>query len=138
MKFFKIHRKFDESKVSGTGHVVDGVVFRDGTTIIQWLTEMSSIAIYKSFEEFKAIHIDSHPLNETIVEMMEIQELEKKLEAIKALAPDLIGWISDGSSCVLSESTMGLEAEEEERQKVKELLKSFKSLLGIPDCEEGS
>ena len=89
MKFFKIHRKFDESKVSGTGHVIDGVVFRDGTTIIQWLTEMSSIAIYKSFEDFKAIHIDSHPLNETIAEMMEIQELEDNLKAVRTYADAL-------------------------------------------------
>ena len=72
MRYFKISRKFDESGVSGTGHIIDGVVFNDGTTVIQWLTEMTSIAIYKSFEEFKAIHIDSHPLNETITEMIEI------------------------------------------------------------------
>lgn len=74
MKYFKVLRKFDESDVSGVGHVIDGIVFRDGTVVIQWLTDMSSIAIYKSFEEFKAIHIDSHPLNETIVEMVEIGE----------------------------------------------------------------
>lgn len=74
MKYFKISRKADESGVSGIGHVIDGVVFNDGTTVIKWLTEMSSIAIYKSFEEFKAIHIDSHPQNETITEMMEIPQ----------------------------------------------------------------
>lgn len=74
MKYFKILREADESGVSGTGHVVNGVVFNDGTTVIRWLTEMSSIAIYKSFEDFKAIHIDSHPQNETVVEMIEIPD----------------------------------------------------------------
>ncbi len=72
MKYFKVSRKFDESSVSGIGHVIDGIIFNDGTTVIQWLTEMSSIAIYKNFEEFKAIHIDSHPKNETITEIIEI------------------------------------------------------------------
>ena len=72
MKYFKIIRKFDETNVSGVGHVIDGVIFNDGTVVIQWLTDRSSIAIYKNFEDFKAIHIDSHPLNETIVEMIEI------------------------------------------------------------------
>jgi len=72
MKYFKVSRKFDESGVSGIGHVIDGVIFNDGTTVIKWLTEMSSISIYKTFEEFKAIHIDSHPKNETITEIIEI------------------------------------------------------------------
>ena len=72
MKYFKIIRKFDETNVSGVGHVIDGIIFSDGTVVIQWLTDRSSIAIYKSFEDFKAIHIDSHPLNETITEMTEI------------------------------------------------------------------
>lgn len=54
--------------------MIDGVVFNDGTTVIQWLSAMTSIAIYKSFEEFKAIHIDSHPVNEATVEMIDIFE----------------------------------------------------------------
>ncbi len=65
MKTFKIIRNEDVSGVSGIGHVIDGVVFEDGTTVIQWLRKWKSIAIYKSFEEFKAVHIDSHPENKT-------------------------------------------------------------------------
>jgi len=74
MKYFKVSRLFDESGVSGIGHVIDGVIFDDGTTVIKWLTESSSIAIYKSFEDFKKIHIDSHPKNETITEMIDISD----------------------------------------------------------------
>ena len=74
MKYFKVIRVSDESGVSGIGHVLDGVVFNDGTTVIKWLTEMSSIAIYKNFEEFKAIHIDSHPTNESRIEMIEFPQ----------------------------------------------------------------
>ena len=77
----------DETGVSGIGHVLDGVVFNDGTTVIKWLTEMSSIAIYKSFEEFKAIHIDSHPANESIIEMIDIPVILTVTPAV-----DVVKW----------------------------------------------
>ena len=72
MKVFDVIRKYDESGVSGVGKVIEGVIFTDGTVVIKWITSMSSIAIYKSFEEFKIIHIDSHPKNETVVNMREV------------------------------------------------------------------
>ena len=72
MKIFRVDRIHDESNVSGTGHVINGVVFDDGTTVINWRTDTSSIAIYNSFEDFKKIHIDSHPTNETIVKIIDI------------------------------------------------------------------
>ena len=75
MKYFKVERKQDESGVSGTGHVIDGVIFPCGKTVICWNTEMSSIAIYESYEDFVAIHIDSHPQNETVVEMIDLDTL---------------------------------------------------------------
>lgn len=90
MKFFKVTRGFDETDVSGIGHVIDGAIFGDGTVVIKWLTDRSSIAIYKNFEDFKAIHIDSHPLNETVTEMIDIGVLE----AIKKHWE----WMKDGDS----------------------------------------
>jgi hypothetical protein len=68
-KLFTMIRKNDESHVSGTGRVLDGVVFSNGKVVIYWRTEEkgghSSLGIYDSFEAFKFIHIDSHPTNET-------------------------------------------------------------------------
>ncbi|MDD4877045.1 MAG: hypothetical protein PHQ86_07975, partial [Dehalococcoidales bacterium] len=72
MRIFRVVRTHDESKVSGTGHVVDGVVFDDGITVIRWRTERPSVAIYASFEDFQKIHIDSHPMNETIVDTFDV------------------------------------------------------------------
>ena len=65
MRRFKVIRPIDITGISGTGHVIDGIVFDDGTTIIKWRTQYSSITIFKSFEEFKYIHIDCHPENKT-------------------------------------------------------------------------
>ena len=68
-KLFTVIRKNDESHVSGTGRVLDGVVFHNGKVVICWRTEErhghTSLGIYASFEAFKFIHIDSHPTNET-------------------------------------------------------------------------
>jgi len=67
IKTFKMIRHHDESGYSGTGHVLTGVVFENGKTVIQWVADMDkqSIAIYPSFEVFKHFHIDGHPTNET-------------------------------------------------------------------------
>lgn len=62
---FKVIRPIDITGISGTGHVIDGVVFDDGTTVIKWLTNYSSISIFKTFKDFKHIHIDVHPENKS-------------------------------------------------------------------------
>ena len=71
-KRFSIIRNSDESGVSGTGRIIDGIVFHNGNTVICWRTDIegsqhgySSLGIYESFEAFKFIHIDSHPDNNT-------------------------------------------------------------------------
>lgn len=62
-------RGADESGVSGTGKVLEGVQFSDGIVVVRWLTpnQASSTAIYESFESFNSIHIESHPTNKTRV-----------------------------------------------------------------------
>lgn len=60
-------RESDESGVSGTGKVLEGCVFKDGTTVIRWCVngKPNSTAIYESFEAFELIHVTSHPTNGT-------------------------------------------------------------------------
>jgi hypothetical protein len=53
---FHLHRREDESGVSGTGVVAEGVRFSDGRCVLRWLTAVSSIAIYDSIEDLIAIH----------------------------------------------------------------------------------
>lgn len=71
-KTFKVYRNYDESGVSGTGHVIDGVRFHNGKTVICWRTDIegkkhgdSSIGVYDTFEAFMRIHITAHPTNQT-------------------------------------------------------------------------
>lgn len=53
---FKLCRLVDATGISGTGEIAEGCVFSDGTTILRWLTEHKSTAIYESARELLAIH----------------------------------------------------------------------------------
>lgn len=65
MKTFRMIRHADASGVSGTGHVLSGVVCPSGKVVIEWHTAGGSLGIYESYERFHAIHIASHPGNGT-------------------------------------------------------------------------
>jgi len=72
MKVFRMIRQKDISGISGTGHVLDGIIFDDGTTVVKWRSNHSSISIFSSYDDFKTIHITPHPENNTIEDMKEI------------------------------------------------------------------
>ena len=72
VRAFTMIRHSDESGISGTGRVLDGVVWHNGVTSVMWRTDVDaskhgywSNGVYPSFEAFKFIHIDSHPTNKT-------------------------------------------------------------------------
>ena len=56
MRRFVLNRIEDESGVSGTGIVAEGVQFSTGKCVMGWLTSVSSIAVYDSIEELEFIH----------------------------------------------------------------------------------
>lgn len=56
MRLFELHRKEDETGISGTGRVAQGVVFDDGTVSMRWLTEYRSTCFYESIEHAIRIH----------------------------------------------------------------------------------
>ncbi len=66
---FTICRQADESGVSGTGVVIEGVEYATGQVVLHWLTPFpkGSIAIFESLEDFKRVHINPHPNNKTII-----------------------------------------------------------------------
>jgi hypothetical protein len=67
---FRMIRHNDESGVSGTGHVLSGVVWPNGWVNTFWntATKPSSIGFYTDFESFMSIHVSSHPGNKTVIE----------------------------------------------------------------------
>jgi hypothetical protein len=56
MRRFELHRDEDETGVSGTGVVAEGVEFFDGTAALRWRTTYASTAVYASTADLEAIH----------------------------------------------------------------------------------
>jgi len=66
-KLFSLIRHKDESGVSGTGRVLDGVIFHTGQVVVCWRSDInpdkpgySSLIIYPSWDAFTHIHVTPH------------------------------------------------------------------------------
>lgn len=58
---FEVHRSKDPKEISGTGHVIDGVIFPNGKTVIQWRhKKKQSVAIFDTFTQFQSVHMKHH------------------------------------------------------------------------------
>ena len=62
-------RPSDETGISGTGVVIEGVVLGTGQCVIHWLSPppRGGIAIFDSMSDFIKVHIEPHPSNKTIL-----------------------------------------------------------------------
>jgi hypothetical protein len=62
-------RQNDETGISGTGVIVEGVLLATGQVILHWLSPSprGSIAVFDSMNDFVNIHITSHLINGTII-----------------------------------------------------------------------
>lgn len=59
MKTFDLIRDEDETGISGTGRVAEGVQFSDGTVVIRWQTHANahhSTVVWESIDDVVAIH----------------------------------------------------------------------------------
>ena len=69
-KLFTLIRKGDATGVSGTGRVLDGVIFHTGQVVTCWRCDINvkgdgggftSLGIYPSYQAFLQVHVKSHP-----------------------------------------------------------------------------
>ncbi len=77
MQRFTMRRDHDASGVSGTGCVLEGVLFSTGVVVIHWLTPppRGSISVFDSMEQFLSIHVVPHPHNHTCLVFEDGHEL---------------------------------------------------------------
>ncbi len=68
MRQFILHRLVDESGVSGTGYIAEGVEFSDGTCALRWFGKHTSTGVYPTLAVVEAIH--GHD-GKTVVEFSE-------------------------------------------------------------------
>lgn len=81
MRRFRVKREEDESGVSGTGVVAEGVEFENGKVALQWLSNKASFGIYDNIKQVRDIHghggktriswVDPDPL-------VDVEEVEPK------------------------------------------------------------
>ncbi len=78
LRTFEMLRERDQSGVSGTGVVLQGVVFATGKTVINWLTPApsGSLNIWDSFDLFMRTHVLPHPGNGTRIEFDDGEVIE--------------------------------------------------------------
>lgn len=53
---FQLVRDEDETGISGTGVVAEGIEFSNGMCAMCWLTAMHSVAVYPNIRQLEAIH----------------------------------------------------------------------------------
>ena len=56
MRTFDLQRDDDETGISGTGVVAQGIEFDDGSVAMKWLTDTASLGYYDSIDELVIIH----------------------------------------------------------------------------------
>lgn len=67
MRRFYLLRSEDETGISATGRVLEGVLTPSGKVIVEWRPPHTTITIFNSLEEFRTLHVDAHPsMNEII------------------------------------------------------------------------
>ena len=69
IRTFTVCRINDESGVSGTGVVIEGITLATGQCVVHWLypPPRGGIAIFDSMSDFVKVHIEPHPANQTII-----------------------------------------------------------------------
>ncbi|HEX7167641.1 MAG TPA: hypothetical protein VF230_11740 [Acidimicrobiales bacterium] len=77
MRRFVMRREEDASGVSGTGLVLEGVLFSTGVVVVHWLTPppRGSISVFDSLDQFLSIHVRPHPGNRTSLEFEDGEQL---------------------------------------------------------------
>lgn len=55
-RMFQLVRDEDETGISGTGIVAEGIEFSNGMCALCWLTAMHSVAVYPNIRQLEAIH----------------------------------------------------------------------------------
>ncbi|WP_407572391.1 hypothetical protein [Deinococcus altitudinis] len=62
-RMFTLHREADATGVSGTGRVLDGVIFHTGQVVVCWRSEHKSITVFDDWAAFDGVHLKAHPEN---------------------------------------------------------------------------
>ncbi|CAM3517120.1 DUF3304 domain-containing protein [Deinococcus saxicola] len=68
---FTIVRENDATGISGTGRVLDGVIFHTGQVVVCWRSDHASITIFDNWDAFDSVHLKAHPENRARVQFLD-------------------------------------------------------------------
>ena len=84
LRVFTLIRAVDSSGISGTGRILDGIIFHTGQVVTCWRADInaeekgvdgySTLGIYPSFEAFLHVHVKPHPEESNKVIFFDIHE----------------------------------------------------------------
>ncbi len=57
---FILNRKIDQTGVSGTGRVCEGVVMPSGKVVVEWVSKIITTTVFESLHDFKLVHLKQH------------------------------------------------------------------------------
>jgi hypothetical protein len=122
VKLFHLYRVEDQSGVSGTGPVVEGVEFTNGWCALRWVTGNSTLCFYPSLEQVEAIH--GHG-GKTELIVHDFEPLSRKRPTASGARFELLLQIIEEAS----RATMLGEDEENERETLRSLQR-LRQLVG--------
>jgi hypothetical protein len=90
VRTFYLNRKEDHTGISGTGIVARGVILPSGKCVMEWQTKHTSVSVYASLDEVRAIH--GHDGKTEIVidpssNAVRLQALREAANAVHRLRP---------------------------------------------------
>lgn len=68
---FYVLRETDTTGISGTGRVLDGVIFHTGQVVVCWRSAHGSITIFEDWNAFDSVHLRAHPENRARVTFLD-------------------------------------------------------------------
>lgn len=86
-----MQRLDDQTGVSRTGRVLEGVLWQNGEVTVQWRPPHCTYGHYHSLEEFKIIHVDCHPSCNEIVWIDEEIPPPRTVKPQPLFNPSLLG-----------------------------------------------
>lgn len=106
-RLFELHRDEDETGVSGTGVVAEGVVFADGSVALRWKTETASTTIFDDVDQMLKVH--GHDGKTRLVYLDEIRGAsEAGPDDVVAIAPAVVGPSANPGSLALARARVRL------------------------------
>lgn len=82
MRRFHLERDVDETGISGTGRVAEGVEFTDGRVVLRWLSDVASTVTYDALADVDKIH--GHGGKTSIVFVDPTEPTRRQLDDLRA------------------------------------------------------